>query len=124
MPFRKYSGCRLIYFSIIKDIKPAARRQATPSVFSLPLFVSARRPGRSFLAISSFFSPFLPLPATATTINQKKRFKPARRYGQASERNFPSAFADKNVINERVVFGGPRKTREPRCWGYDVTELN
>lgn len=68
MLFKRYTGCRLIYFSIIKDIKPAARRQATLSAFFvLPPFLAADAAAFSFAL--SFFS------ALATTINQKKRFR-------------------------------------------------
>lgn len=99
MPLRKYSGCRLIYFSIIKDIKPADRSQPTLSVFFLIFSFLPANPAVS-LSLFCFFSS-LSLP-TATTINQKKRFKASLWPGRRSAIFRPPA--DKNVINERVVF--------------------
>lgn len=79
---RKYSGCHLIYFSIIKDIKPAARGPTLSVFFFLFsfLFAGLGAPSR----LSSLSLSFLPRPLSlllffprlATAINQKKRFKP------------------------------------------------
>lgn len=58
----------LIYFSIIKDIKPTTRGPTLSVFFFLFSFFLA---GPGGTATSLFFFPRL-----ATAINQKKRFKP------------------------------------------------
>lgn len=71
---RKYSGCHLIYFSIIKDIKPAARRPTLFFPFSSVLFTFLLAGPDAQPRLLSFSLLFFPRLATA--INQKKRFKP------------------------------------------------
>lgn len=98
MLLRKYSGCHLIYFSIIKDIKPAARG---PTLFfpfsSSSLHFSSRAPARPRLL--SFSLSFFP--AAGDGDKSEKKIQTASMVGRRDAIfRLPG---DKNLINDRVV---------------------
>lgn len=95
MLLRKYTGCHLIYFSIIKDIKPAARGPTLFFPFSSSSFhFSLRAPARPRL-LSFFF------PAAGDGDKSEKKIQTASMVGR-----WDAIFrlpGDKNLINDRVV---------------------
>jgi len=99
MLLRKYSGCHLIYFSIIKDIKPAARG---PTLFFfrflLPFSIFPRGPRCDF-SLSLFLSLFFL--AAGDSDKSEKKIQTASIVGRRDAIfRLPG---DKNLINDRVV---------------------
>lgn len=81
MLLRKYSGCHLIYFSIIKDIKPTTRGPTLSVFFFLfPFFLAG--PGgtaTSFLSLSLSLSFF---PAAGDGDKSEKKIQTASMVGR------------------------------------------
>lgn len=92
----KYSGCHLIYFSIIKDIKPAARGPTLSVFFFLFPFLFAGSGARPrLLSFLSFF------PAAGDGDKSEKKIQTVSIVGR-----WDAIFrlpGDKNLINGHVV---------------------
>lgn len=101
-------GCHLIYFSIIKDIKPAARGPTLSVFFFLFSFLFAGLAGATRLAsLALSLSPLAPsvfpsfFPAAGDGDKSEKKIQTASMVGRRDAIfRLPG---DKNLINGRVV---------------------